>query len=578
MRKIASVILAALIIITSVSFTKIDAAYSGYSVQGTGNSKSAMGKYVPSGYTPLFHNCYNSNYNFYMTMSYKTQLLNETTARVYIYTAAYVDKENIYLAMAATYGIVLNGVDMTPNSLSAGSYSGSNIYGIIINSNSYGDSTPSNKNLGAYYTGDAEHPGSDYPYWRVLYSFDVPVGSTDTAVKMSLYRIGSGALNYGSTCSSYNLALDRPQPHSHSYGDWTVEKSATCTEAGSRYRTCSCGDRQTEAIPATGHNMKWVTVKEATTSETGLKEYRCSTCGYVEKTETIPVVHSHSFGEWKRVEPTCDKDGYQTRTCTSCGQEEKKTINKLGHNMKTSVTKEATCNTTGTKTSKCSRCGYETTETIPALSHSITFKTVKKATCEEDGLREGTCSRCGTKKTETVEKLGHNYIWIVEKQATETEDGLKAYKCTRCSKVSKTELIEKGTSFEPEPYVPEVEEVDISKLIDEAIGKVKAYAETLPEDEFTSKNWKKVGSLVEESEQAIKEAEDEERINELADEYIERINQIERRRKIVLDHEDIVLGKKIIALSMVWVLLVIIAVMEIRNTRKYREIINSHRK
>lgn len=39
---------------------------------------------------------------------------------------------------------------------------------------------------------------------------------------------------------------------SHDYGDWTVVKPATCTEAGSREKVCSvCGDKITEVIPAT---------------------------------------------------------------------------------------------------------------------------------------------------------------------------------------------------------------------------------------------------------------------------------------------------------------------------------------
>ena len=41
--------------------------------------------------------------------------------------------------------------------------------------------------------------------------------------------------------------------HTHSYTS-TVTTAATCTTAGARTYTCSCGDSYTEAIPATGHN------------------------------------------------------------------------------------------------------------------------------------------------------------------------------------------------------------------------------------------------------------------------------------------------------------------------------------
>ena len=41
----------------------------------------------------------------------------------------------------------------------------------------------------------------------------------------------------------------------HAYGDWTVTKEASCTEAGSKKKVCAaCGDEVTEEIPATGQN------------------------------------------------------------------------------------------------------------------------------------------------------------------------------------------------------------------------------------------------------------------------------------------------------------------------------------
>ena len=43
--------------------------------------------------------------------------------------------------------------------------------------------------------------------------------------------------------------------HTHNYS-WEVTKEATCTEAGTRTGTCSCGDTTTETIPATGHNWE----------------------------------------------------------------------------------------------------------------------------------------------------------------------------------------------------------------------------------------------------------------------------------------------------------------------------------
>lgn len=60
------------------------------------------------------------------------------------------------------------------------------------------------------------------------------------------------------TTQAPNEPTDAPsqgtEPHTHVYGEWVVTKAASCTEAGSRSRTCECGDTQTEEIPQTDHN------------------------------------------------------------------------------------------------------------------------------------------------------------------------------------------------------------------------------------------------------------------------------------------------------------------------------------
>ena len=40
----------------------------------------------------------------------------------------------------------------------------------------------------------------------------------------------------------------------HTYGDWVVTKEATATEDGSKEKTCACGDKVTETIPALGES------------------------------------------------------------------------------------------------------------------------------------------------------------------------------------------------------------------------------------------------------------------------------------------------------------------------------------
>ena len=75
----------------------------------------------------------------------------------------------------------------------------------------------------------------------------------------------------------------------HSYGNWVVDKKATCTESGSRHKTCSrCGDVVTETISSIGHTSSdWMTDQEATVYKAGSKHKECTKCGEVLETKTI---------------------------------------------------------------------------------------------------------------------------------------------------------------------------------------------------------------------------------------------------------------------------------------------------
>ena len=77
------------------------------------------------------------------------------------------------------------------------------------------------------------------------------------------------------TCTRCNKSYidDQTEPNGHSYpGGYIVTKEATCTQAGSKYRTCiNCGHVDTDTIPATGH-----TIVESDEFSNGRG---CSVCG-----------------------------------------------------------------------------------------------------------------------------------------------------------------------------------------------------------------------------------------------------------------------------------------------------------
>ncbi len=79
--------------------------------------------------------------------------------------------------------------------------------------------------------------------------------------------------------------------HTHSYTG-KITKNPTCTEAGTKTFTCSCGDSYTETVPAAGHSCgAWTVTKNATASEEGIETRSCSKCSYKE-TRSIPKLNN----------------------------------------------------------------------------------------------------------------------------------------------------------------------------------------------------------------------------------------------------------------------------------------------
>ena len=118
--------------------------------------------------------------------------------------------------------------------------------------------------------------------------------------------------------------------HEHSFGDWKVTTPATCGAAGVETRECSCGEKETRTVAATGN---------------------------------------HTYGEWKEtVAPGCETTGTKVKEC-SCGHKVTETIPAKGHTYGEEKEDAATCTEAGSKYKECA-CGHkEVTETIPATGH-----------------------------------------------------------------------------------------------------------------------------------------------------------------------------------------------------------------
>lgn len=185
--------------------------------------------------------------------------------------------------------------------------------------------------------------------------------------------------------------------HTHDYVKETVEP--TCADKGYTIYTCACGDSYTaDYVNALGHS--YTTVVTA---------------------------------------PTCDQAGYTTYTCTDCDHSyQGDTVKAKGHKYGNwGVTKEATCETEGTQSRTCSTCGKMDTQKIEAVGHEFEDGTVVAATCDEDGYIEGICAVCGKETKETISATGHVWgEWEVTIPVTATSNGEKIRTCSVCGDIA----------------------------------------------------------------------------------------------------------------------------------------------
>ncbi len=213
-----------------------------------------------------------------------------------------------------------------------------------------------------------------------------------------------------------SVTIDKPV-HEHVYGEWVVEKAATCTVNGSRYRTCTvagCVDKQTEVITALGHSLgQWTVATDSTCAAEGTQIRKCAKCDYSESKAIAKK--DHVMGEWTVTKAaTCTAEGTEVRKCNGCDLTETRAIAKKDHAIGNwTVTKAATCTEEGTETRKCATCDLAETRAIAAKGHSFgDWKVDQDATCAQDGSRSRVCVDCGTAETETIPALNHVFVHV----------------------------------------------------------------------------------------------------------------------------------------------------------------------
>ncbi len=240
---------------------------------------------------------------------------------------------------------------------------------------------------------------------------------------------------------------------------FTVDKKASCTEAGSKSKHCSRCEETTETteIPARGHSLKDTTVeKEATCLDTGIMNQKCENGGDDEyeacthtATREIPVdpdAHAGQANVIKNAKPaTCKEEGYTGDIYWSCCdtlKENGMSVETLPHTESTGEENrtEPSCGTDGSYDSVtyCSVCGKElgrVTVAIPADgNHNYVEVEGSRvpATCSTPGYVIKRCG-CGAEITEELPLESTGHIWtgrvVDEKLPTCIEEGIRRHYC-----------------------------------------------------------------------------------------------------------------------------------------------------
>lgn len=103
--------------------------------------------------------------------------------------------------------------------------------------------------------------------------------------------------------------------HTHSYSA-KVTKAASCTQAGTKTFTCSCGSAYTEAVAAKGHSYKVTDSKPLTCTQDGYTTYTCACGDTYTKTQTA---QGHQMSGWQEYSKgTNHTPGEKRNSCANC--------------------------------------------------------------------------------------------------------------------------------------------------------------------------------------------------------------------------------------------------------------------
>ena len=290
----------------------------------------------------------------------------------------------------------------------------------------------------------------------------------------------------------------------HTYGEWVVTTPATCTADGVKTKTCACGDTQTEAIPATGHDYdtEFTVDNAATCTAVGSKSKHCKNCDSKTEVTEIPAT-GHTYGEWVVTTPaTCTADGVKTKTC-ACGDTQTEAIPATEHDWNEwVVTTEANCETAGSKTRICKHdATHVETEEIPALAHKNATSVASAATDQTVTFLDGStvkfvsqpyyeCPDCNKKFADAECKYEITAVMQASRRGVIVSEGVNKTAKTNVSGGAVFFMAKENGKF---TFVfTDCKDAD-GEIINSAITQIGVFVSSAPKSAFSGDTWATTG-------------------------------------------------------------------------------------
>ena len=199
----------------------------------------------------------------------------------------------------------------------------------------------------------------------------------------------------------YAAKCTQPQ---HEYKSQVIRYADPETDGEREFVCIHCGDTYTEVLPRTGHEYgDYQVEKAATCASEGLRYRTCITCGKIEY-EVIPFTNEHDFSDWFTQERiNCEDAVLRQRYCRICGQTEEEVLEEERAHEYEETTIAATCTEDGEIRHQCKNCSHSHSEIIAALGHKYGEEIIRREPTEEnEGLAVRICEHDATHVLERI--------------------------------------------------------------------------------------------------------------------------------------------------------------------------------